>query len=82
MENISHDGDTDSRLESVCERDIKLLQEHKLVTDEERFQCTEYGDAMSRYMVKFDTMKLLLSIPYQAKTEQIVSSMVLTQVSI
>ncbi|KAE9373450.1 P-loop containing nucleoside triphosphate hydrolase protein [Stipitochalara longipes BDJ] len=71
---ISPDGDTEKRLEEVCERDIKLLQESSLVTRAERFSCTEYGEAMSRYMIQFDTMKLLLSIPHRAKTEQIVSS--------
>jgi ATP-dependent DNA helicase HFM1/MER3 len=70
---INPDGDTNKRLEEVCERDIKLLQESSIVTDAERFSCTKYGEAMSRYMIQFDTMKLLLSIPPQAKTEQIVS---------
>lgn len=65
--------DTDEQLELVCERDIKLLQDHELVTKEENFSCTEYGAAMSRYMVQFDTMKLLLSIPQHSKTEQILN---------
>ncbi|PQE15657.1 hypothetical protein CJF30_00006078 [Rutstroemia sp. NJR-2017a BBW] len=65
---------TDRQLELVCERDITLLQNFNLVTketEEGRFTCTEYGEAMSRYMVQFETMKLLLSIPRNAKTEQI-----------
>jgi ATP-dependent DNA helicase HFM1/MER3 len=70
---ITPGGDTDKRLEQVCERDIKLLQEHELVTNGERITSTEYGQAMSRYMVQFQTMKLLLGIPKHAKTEQIVS---------
>jgi ATP-dependent DNA helicase HFM1/MER3 len=70
---VDSNGDTEQRLELVCERDIKLLQEQNLITDAEKFSCTEYGEAMSRYMIKFDTMKLLLSIPSQAKAEQIVS---------
>ena len=65
--------DADERLERICERDIKMLQEHQLVNDKERFACTEYGEAMSRYMIQFETMKLLLNLPKQAKTEQIVS---------
>ena len=75
IDGVNSDGNTDQRLELVCERDIKLLQESNLVTDNvERFGCTEYGEAMSRYMIAFETMKLLLSIPPQAKTEEIVSS--------
>ncbi|KAH8801628.1 Sec63 Brl domain-containing protein [Xylogone sp. PMI_703] len=63
--------DADEQLEIVCERDIKLLQENRLISNEQRFICTEYGDAMSRYMIQFETMKLILSVPPHAKTEQI-----------
>ncbi|KAF7909318.1 uncharacterized protein EAF01_003036 [Botrytis porri] len=66
--------DADEQLELVCERDIKLLQEYELVTKEENFSCTDYGAAMSRYMVQFETMKLLLSIPCQSKTEVILNT--------
>ncbi|KAM3083752.1 ATP-dependent DNA helicase MER3 [Clarireedia jacksonii] len=65
---------TDRQLELVCERDITLLQNFNLVTKETEegiFRCTEYGEAMSRYMVQFETMKLLLSIPRHAKMEKI-----------
>lgn len=72
IDGVTPGGDTDRRLEQVCERNIKLLQEHDLVTDDDRIDSTEYGAAMSRYMVQFETMKLLLSIPRQAKTEKIV----------
>ncbi|KFY60026.1 hypothetical protein V497_03915 [Pseudogymnoascus sp. VKM F-4516 (FW-969)] len=58
--------DPDERQEQVCERDIKMLQDTKLVTSDQRFACTEYGQAMSKYMVKFETMQLLLSIPKHA----------------
>ncbi|QSZ37064.1 hypothetical protein DSL72_009156 [Monilinia vaccinii-corymbosi] len=66
--------DADEQLELVCERDIKLLQDYNLVTKEETFSCTEYGAAMSRYMVQFETMKLLLSIPRHSKTELILNT--------
>lgn len=66
--------DADERLEGVCERDIELLKNTKLITDDRRFTCTEYGQAMSKYMVQFETMKLLLSIPKHARMTQIVSS--------
>jgi ATP-dependent DNA helicase HFM1/MER3 len=66
--------DADERLEGVCERDIELLKNNKLITEDQRFTCTEYGQAMSKYMVQFETMKLLLSIPKNAKMTQIVSS--------
>ena len=72
LEGIATSKNADERLQLVCERDVKLLQQYQLVSEEERFRCTEYGHAMSRYMVQFDTMKLLLSLPKHANTEQIV----------
>lgn len=75
LEGVPPGRNADERLELVCERDIKLLQKASLITEEDRFRCTEYGEAMSRYMVQFDTMKLLMSIPQHAKTEQIVSEL-------
>ncbi|APA11383.1 hypothetical protein SS1G_11638 [Sclerotinia sclerotiorum 1980 UF-70] len=71
---VAPSRDADQQLELVCERDIKLLQDYELVTKEDFFSCTEYGAAMSRYMVQFETMKLLLSIPRHSKTEQILST--------
>jgi ATP-dependent DNA helicase HFM1/MER3 len=72
LDGVSPNRDADESLRLVCERDVRLLQENRLVTVENRFMCTEYGHAMSRYMVQFDTMKLLLSLDKHAKTEQIV----------
>lgn len=74
IDGVGDEGDTEQRLEKACERDIKLLQEFELVTDKDQFTTTEYGEAMSRYMIRFDTMKLLLSVPPKANEEQIVST--------
>ncbi|KAK3291195.1 uncharacterized protein B0H64DRAFT_44294 [Chaetomium fimeti] len=65
----------DARLEEICERDIKHLQEAKLVTDQDAFRCTEYGRAMSKYMVEFQTMKLLLQIPRGAGMEALITTL-------
>ncbi|KAI1178331.1 P-loop containing nucleoside triphosphate hydrolase protein [Nemania sp. FL0916] len=60
-------------MEEWCERDVKLLQDHGLVTKHLPLVCTEYGQAMSRYMVQFETMKLLLSIPRGAGVEDMLT---------
>jgi ATP-dependent DNA helicase HFM1/MER3 len=65
----------DDGLEEICERDIKQLQDAELVTDQESFRCTEYGRAMSKYMVEFLTMRLLLQIPRGVGMEALVSGM-------
>lgn len=66
--------DVGERLERVCELNIKLLQDTKLITSDHQFLCTEYGIAMAKFMVPFETMKVLLSIPEHAKVSQLVSS--------
>jgi ATP-dependent DNA helicase HFM1/MER3 len=62
----------DERLEELCERHIHQLQDAELVTRHDTFRSTEYGRAMSKYMVQFDTMKLLLQIPRAVGMEALV----------
>jgi ATP-dependent DNA helicase HFM1/MER3 len=66
--------DEDEMLLQICERDIKLLRECGLVSTEGKLKSTIFGDAMARYYVKFETMKVLLSLPPKAKMSEIVSS--------
>ncbi|KAL2018604.1 hypothetical protein VTK56DRAFT_574 [Thermocarpiscus australiensis] len=63
----------DARLEEICERDIRQLQEAELVTAQSMFRCTEYGRAMSKYMVEFNTMKMLLKIPRAVGMEALIT---------
>ncbi|KAK6956701.1 hypothetical protein Daesc_001980 [Daldinia eschscholtzii] len=70
LEDVRNAEDADKRMEEWCERDLKLLQQTGLVTSHAPFRCTEYGHAMSRYMVNFETMKELLSIPRGASLEE------------
>lgn len=72
-EGTSTAKDTDSMLEEICERDIRLLQEYEIITKDRVFKQTAYGGSMSRYMVEFNTMKLLLEFPRALNMEQLVS---------
>lgn len=63
----------DKLLEKICSKDVALLQEANLVTIERKLTCTEFGDAMARYYIKFETMKILLSLAPKAKISEIVS---------
>jgi len=69
--------DEDELLRQICEKDIKLLQECGLV-ETERLRSTHFGDAMARYYIRFETMKILLSLKHQATISQIVSEHPLT----
>ena len=71
-ENV-HCRDADELLEQICDKDVKLLQEADLISDEGIFKCTEFGDAMARYYVRFETIKVFLSLPPKAKMSEIVS---------
>lgn len=64
--------DEDALLRQICEKDIKLLQECDLV-EKALLLSTQFGDAMARYYIRFETMKKLLSLKSQATISQIVS---------
>lgn len=65
--------DEDEMLRQICEKDIGLLQECNLIATEGKLKSTEFGDAMARYYVKYETMKILVSLEPKAKISEIVS---------
>jgi ATP-dependent DNA helicase HFM1/MER3 len=68
-------NDIDEWLEHICEKDINLLQECELIElspSSGRLKSTAFGDAMARYYAKFETMKLLLSLPQKPKISEMV----------
>ncbi|POS73743.1 DEAD/DEAH box DNA helicase [Diaporthe helianthi] len=64
----------DDRLEKICETDISKLQQAGLVTQDSAFQSTDYGRAMSRYVIRFESMQRILQIPQAAKMEQVLTA--------
>jgi ATP-dependent DNA helicase HFM1/MER3 len=73
IKGVSDTRNVDEKLENVCERDLNLLRDEGLISQGNDFSSTQYGHAMSKYMIPFETMKTLLTIPAKAKTEEIVS---------
>ncbi|KAI9664828.1 MAG: Sec63 [Bathelium mastoideum] len=83
QENPSHyrlPGDTtevlslNDRLEHILSSNIASLQQNDLVQDGPKLQCSEHGDAMARYYVQFETMKIILGLPPKAKVSEILSA--------
>ncbi|KAI9846247.1 MAG: Sec63 [Sclerophora amabilis] len=74
LEGNPEGGDIDERLEQICDRDIGLLRDFKLVSFDRRLACTEFGDAMTRYYVKFETMKVFMHLVEKAKMSEILSA--------
>lgn len=72
LEKGSSATDEDTQIQEICSKNIKLLQEHNLVTGDEIFKSTGYGESMARYYVKFETMLTFMSMPRKAKMSEIV----------
>ncbi|KAL1964042.1 hypothetical protein VTN77DRAFT_7588 [Rasamsonia byssochlamydoides] len=66
--------DEDEMLRQICEKDVALLQDCGLVSSEGKLKSTPFGDAMAKYYVKFETMRILLSLPRKAKISEILSA--------
>lgn len=64
----------DERLETICRKALALLSGNDLVAASPNLRCTEFGDAMARYYVQFDTMKTFLALPAKAKVSEILSA--------
>lgn len=73
LDSDAADRTLDERIGQICGRDIKLLLDAQLVSEEQSLKSTDFGNAMARYYVKFATMKALLSLPPRAKMSEIVS---------
>lgn len=80
-ETSSNAADLDNKLEEICNGDISKLRETGLITSGETFRSTEYGRAMSKFVIRFNSMKKILGIPRGAKMEQLVSNKTITPVS-
>ncbi|TKA71090.1 hypothetical protein B0A55_08343 [Friedmanniomyces simplex] len=61
-------------LESICRNGIAALEESDLVHSTPKLHCTEFGDAMARYYLQFETMKVILTLPPKAKLSEILSA--------
>ena len=82
-EHYKLDGDVngqklEDRIEHICRRDLSLLEDAQLIkSSNSKVKATEYGDAMARYYIKFETMQIFMRLQHGAKISDIVGSMVL-----
>ena len=63
----------DHRIEHICRRDLELLEHTQLITSGDRLKATEFGDAMARYYVKFQSMQIFMRLQPRSKMSDIVS---------
>lgn len=63
----------DDKLELICAQNIGSLQDTELLEPGEKLKCTEFGDAMARYYLKFGTMRTIMGLDRKTKMSDIVS---------
>lgn len=80
-EHYSIDGDNgesrlEERLERIASRDIDLLRESQFARSNDsdtKLLSTDFGEAMARYCVHFETAKRFLDLPPKAKMSEMVA---------
>ncbi|CAN9135747.1 unnamed protein product [Alternaria sp. RS040] len=65
----------EEQVDDICFRDITLLRETNLISGEECFRSTEFGQAMARYYVNFETMKTFMGLGSKSTPSEILSAM-------
>ena len=73
LDNNAVTQNLDLRIEHICRRDLELLEHTRLVTSGDRLKATEFGDAMARYYVKFESMQVFMRLQPRSKMSDIVS---------
>lgn len=73
LEQRGGSNDINRSLEEICEKNLNLLDESGLIlTKDSGLRCSELGDAMARYYVKFGTMQTILALEEKAKVPEVV----------
>ncbi|KAK6538055.1 Sec63 [Orbilia ellipsospora] len=66
--------DIETELENLIERDIDTLEGTGFIEcRQSKLKCLEPGDAMARYYVKFETMKIIMELREKAKCSDILT---------
>jgi len=73
LEGDTAGADLNERLGFICSRALELLDSHDLIVTKPRLRLSEFGDAMARYCINFESMKVIMALPPKAKISEIVS---------
>ena len=73
LDNNAATQNLDHRIEHICRRDLDLLEHTQLITSGDRLKATEFGNAMARYYVKFESMQVFMHLQPRSKMSDIVS---------
>lgn len=73
MDGIKSGMNVEESLEKLCHRDLGLLETAKLIEFKNKsLFCTESGQAMAKYYLKFQTMQMIIATPSKGSVETVV----------
>ena len=76
-------GAVELKVEEIVGKDLDVLQQFGLVDGvKSKFKCSELGDIMAKYCIKFETMKTILALKSQASGAEIVCLIIVSSVLI
>lgn len=75
LEDATNRMTTDELMRQWCEKDIQALLQANMIEEKGRIRCTELGEAMAKYYVNFETMKIFTAIPPKAKLREILTAL-------
>lgn len=62
----------EARAQQICEEAFAALKDFQLITLGPCIRPTAFGDAMSRYSISFESMKVIMGLRPKAKISEIV----------
>lgn len=81
LEQKGEPKDINRSLEEICEKNLNLLSESSLIFNKESgLRCSELGDAMARYYIKFGTMQMILALEGKARVPEVVSKLLSSKI--
>lgn len=78
LEEEAPDHNLDDKMHQICQRELQLLDDYDLVRssgEHAKTKCTEFGHAMARYYVRFETMKIILGLEPKSNMSDILSAL-------
>lgn len=71
LDSMTHGG----TLRHICYSALERLRRARLIEGVANLQSTEYGRVMSKYMIRYDTMKTIMDIPQGTKLRDLLTSL-------
>ena len=75
LKESTNPADTDELMHQWCEKDVQALLQANMIEKHGRMRCTDLGEAMAKYYINFETMKIFAAIPPKAKISEVLTAL-------